>query len=139
MNRIAPSVNFNLRRMTEKVAAVLSIFTIYYLTPTLVGAADVAYPVFNPSYPSALLEAVMAVAKNLIPILIGIGLVVFLWGVVRYITAGPDETKRTEARNLMVWGIIGLFVMVGVWGLVSLIGYIFGITLGGTLVAIPFI
>lgn len=44
--------------------------------------------------------------------------VVFLWGVVKYISAGGDEAKTEEARNMIIWGIIFLAVMVAVWGFV---------------------
>jgi hypothetical protein len=59
--------------------------------------------------------------KGLIPLLLAIGLVVFLWGVVKYVTAGADESKAKEGRNLMIYGIIALFVMVSVWGLVNVL------------------
>ncbi len=67
----------------------------------------------------------------LVTIVIAIGLLTFLWGVVGYITAGADEEKRGQARNLMIYGIIGLFVMVAVWGLVYLVGSIIGVKPGG--------
>ncbi len=43
----------------------------------------------------------------------------FLWGIVKYITAGGDEEKTAEARNMITWGIIFLAIMVAVWGFVN--------------------
>ena len=47
--------------------------------------------------------------------------VIFLWGVVRYISAGGDEEKTKEARQMIIWGIIFLAVMVAVWGFVNIV------------------
>ena len=47
--------------------------------------------------------------------------VLFLWGIVRYITAGGDETKTAEARNMIIWGIVFLAIMVAVWGFVNVL------------------
>ena len=47
--------------------------------------------------------------------------VIFLWGVIQYITAGGEEEKIKSGRTYMLWGIIALFVMVAVWGLVGVI------------------
>jgi len=63
---------------------------------------------------------------------IAIAVIIFLWGVVSYITAGADEEKRATARSLMIYGIIGLFVMVSVWGLVAVLGRTFNVGQGGT-------
>ena len=65
--------------------------------------------------------------NNIIPILLIIGTVVFLWGVIMFLTAGADEEKRGEARNLMIYGLIGLFVMVAVWGIVNVLVGFFGV------------
>ena len=66
------------------------------------------------------------ILNKLVPFAIGLGLVVFLFGIVRYVTAGAGEDKAA-ARNLMIYGIIALFVMVSVWGLVNFIGSSLGI------------
>lgn len=58
---------------------------------------------------------------SLIPGLIGLALVFFLIGVVKFVASGDNEEKRTSGRNMMIFGIIVLFVMVSVWGLVSII------------------
>lgn len=63
----------------------------------------------------------------IIPIAIGIALITFIWGVMKYMIA-KDEDSQKEARSVMLWGIIGLFVIVSVWGIVGLIGETFGIT-----------
>ena len=57
----------------------------------------------------------------LIALIIALGLIVFLWGVVKYVTAGADESKAKEGRDLMVYGIIALTVMVSVWSLVNVL------------------
>lgn len=61
------------------------------------------------------------VLKAVIPFLIGIAVIIFLIGVIKYITAGDDPEKVTAGRNMMIYGIIGLFVMVSVWGLVFIL------------------
>lgn len=68
-----------------------------------------------------LLELVAQLVSGLIPIVIGIAVLTFLWGVLNYVTAS-DDAKQKEARGIMMYGIIVLFVMVSVWGLVNLLG-----------------
>ena len=58
--------------------------------------------------------------QALIPIVIGLAVLVFLWGVLRYVIASDDAGKE-QGRIFMLWGIIALFVMVSVWGLVNIL------------------
>jgi len=56
-----------------------------------------------------------------VPLLLALGLVYFLIGVLKYVTAGGSEDKAKEGRNLMIYGIIALFVMISVFGLVQIL------------------
>lgn len=62
-----------------------------------------------------------SILNYLVPILVVVALVMFIWGVIQYIASGTDATKRAEARNLILYGVIGLFAIVAVWGLVEVI------------------
>ena len=46
---------------------------------------------------------------------------VFLWVIIKYLTAGGDEEKIKEARSMIIWGIVFLAVMVAVWGFVNIV------------------
>jgi hypothetical protein len=60
--------------------------------------------------------------STLIPLLFGIALLVFLWGIFKYfILGGGDEEKREEGKQLMLYAIIGFVVMVSVFGIVNMI------------------
>lgn len=57
-----------------------------------------------------------------VPVLFALAFIVFLWGVFEtFILGRGNEEKRTEGQNLMLWGLIGFFVMVSVWGLVNIL------------------
>lgn len=62
-----------------------------------------------------------SIMKRLVPIFIAAAVVILLYAIVTYITAGEDEEKRGKAKTLMLYGIIGLFVMVSIWGLVNML------------------
>lgn len=57
----------------------------------------------------------------LIPLLFGVALVVFLAGILKFVSAGDNEEKRTAGRDTMLFGIIALFVMIAVWGIVRIV------------------
>lgn len=61
-----------------------------------------------------------------IPVLIGIAVLLFIWGVISFITAGDDAEKRSAARNRIIWGIVFIFVILSVWGLVNILLNTFG-------------
>src|SRR3989344_2256790 len=55
-----------------------------------------------------------------IPLLFAFALVIFLWGVYKYISSASIEGKE-GARVTIIYGIIGLFVMLSAWGLVRVL------------------
>lgn len=61
------------------------------------------------------------IVSALIPIVIGVAVLMFLLGVLKYVTAG-DEDGQKEAKTTMISGIVVLFVMVSIWGLVNILG-----------------
>jgi len=68
-----------------------------------------------------------SILNSVIPILIVLGVVYFVWGVVSYVMASEEEAKK-KGRDRMIYGIIGLVVIVGMWGLVSIVTNTFGLS-----------
>lgn len=69
-----------------------------------------------------LLNWIIYIASRALPLLILAALVLFLFGIVkRFFLGGKDGADRAEAGKYILWGIVALFVMVSVWGLVNLL------------------
>lgn len=61
-------------------------------------------------------------------LLVGIAVLAFFWGIVKFIGHAGDENKQKEGKNIMVWGIVGLFVMLSTWGIIKVLQSELGIT-----------
>jgi len=68
-----------------------------------------------------LINNALAVFQAMIGLIFALALTYFLYGIVKYIVKYGDETARRESIKVMTYGIIALFVMVSVWGLVGLL------------------
>jgi hypothetical protein len=76
------------------------------------------------------------ILNSIVPILIALGVVYFVWGVVQYILSGDEEAKK-GGRNKIISGIIGLAVIVGLWGLVRILTNTFDIENEGERIIYP--
>jgi hypothetical protein len=61
-----------------------------------------------------------------VPVLIALGVLYFVWGVISYVIASDEEAKKA-GRDRIIFGIIGLAVIIGLWGLVNLLRRTFGL------------
>lgn len=57
-----------------------------------------------------------------VPIIFAFAFAVFVWGVVNYFfISGADEKKRSEGRQFVFWGLLGMAVLFSVWGFVNIL------------------
>ncbi|MEK7551898.1 MAG: hypothetical protein AAB534_00595 [Patescibacteria group bacterium] len=64
----------------------------------------------------------------IIYLMIGVSVVVFLWGIVEFIAKFDSEEVKERGKRNMFWGLIGMFIMFGVFGIIRLILGTFAIT-----------
>ncbi len=80
----------------------------------------------------SIINAATDVMGDFVKVGTALALLVFVYGVVRMIigmnTGQDGKEPREKGKQLMIWGIVGLFVIVSVWGLVALLGQMFGVT-----------
>jgi len=62
-----------------------------------------------------------SVVSALVPIVIALAFVVFVWGLITFILASGDEAAKDEGKRRMIWGVIALFVIVSIWGIIALL------------------
>lgn len=65
--------------------------------------------------------------KFVVPLLFSLAVVLFIWGIIQYFLNAENEEKRKKGKSFMLWGIIALFVMVSMWGLVGILTDTFGV------------
>ena|SRR3989344_1196448 len=70
---------------------------------------------------TTLLGTLTGYINDFIPFIIGIAVLVFIWGLLKYFMSGGDDEAKKAAISLIIWGIIFIFVMVSVWGLVNIL------------------
>jgi hypothetical protein len=56
-----------------------------------------------------------------------VAMAVFFWGVFEFVSKSGSDEARDKGKRNMLWGIIGLFIMIGVFGIVQIILGTFGI------------
>ena len=68
------------------------------------------------------------IQRSIIPLIFAIAIAMFVWGAVNFfLISSGEEKKRQEGKQFMIWGIVALTVMVGVWGLVGILGRTFSL------------
>lgn len=83
----------------------------------------------------SVLTAIGRSLSILIPFLAIVATVMLIYGIVKYIASGGDEDKVGDARRMILYGVVGLALMMGIWAIVRILLDFFG--LGGAAVPIP--
>jgi len=100
----------------QKNKIIISVATLVFLSLVFAQADGFGFVLEN---------IIILIQDWLIPLLIGLTILVFLWGILKY-AFSKDEKNRKESIAIIINGLIILFVMVSVWGLVWIIASVFG-------------
>ena len=94
------------------LAAFVGMVFIAFSAPSVVYAAtDV----------KGLILTVVSLLNATIPIIIGLALLYFFWGLAIFILQAGDEEARKKGKAIMTWGSIAIFVMFYIFGIISLL------------------
>lgn len=97
----------------------LSIFT----GTEIVSAQNInGAPIFN------LLSLAQSVVSQMVPLLIGLAMLAFFYGLVMFIWKGKEGGEVLEkSKHFMIYSLLAMFVMVSIWGIIAVIQIIFGV------------
>jgi hypothetical protein len=98
--------------------------------PFVVATLLFPLPAFAQSI-EAIMDKVLGWLDILFPLLGSLAIVYFFFGIVRFLGRAGDDKSREEGKGIMVWGMIALFVMVALWGLVGYLQTTLGLDTAG--------
>lgn len=73
-----------------------------------------------------ILTIIADIFRYIIPILITLAVIYFIWGVIMYLIGG-DEEKKKKASGMIIRGLIGLFIIIAFWGIIRVVTDTFGV------------
>lgn len=70
-----------------------------------------------------LLANILIFTNNvLIPFIIGIGFLVFVWGMFMYfIAGGANDESKEKGKSLMIYATLGFILIIVFWGIINLL------------------
>lgn len=68
------------------------------------------------------------ILNPIIVLLFVLAFLYFLVGIVKLIAGAGNEKVRETGKQNMLWGLVGMFIMFGVFGIINIILKTFGIT-----------
>lgn len=90
----------------------------FYLTLALFFSPSIAFAVLDDT--GDILASIKDIVTDiLIPLVFVLAVLFFFWGVAKYIWS--DGSGKEDGRKIMIWGIVALFVMTSIWGIVAFI------------------
>ena len=71
------------------------------------------------------------VLNPIIILAFAVALLVFFWGVVQFINSETADSKRAEGQRKLIFGLLGMFIMISAFGIIRFILSTFRITASG--------
>ena len=72
-------------------------------------------PVLN----AFLAKVVVEIINPIILLLAASAFIVFLWGMFEFIRNAGNETERIKGREAILWGLVGLVIIFGAYGIIN--------------------
>jgi uncharacterized membrane protein YidH (DUF202 family) len=96
---------------------------------------------FSPNIAHASLDSFLTNVNNqivnpLIAFMFALAIGFFLYGMFEFIANQDNDEKKTTGKSHMVWGIVGLAIMMGVWGILRIVLNTFNIDSSGVKIEI---
>ncbi len=66
-----------------------------------------------------LVSSLKTLVNNILPLLLAVAVMYFFWGLVTFIRSAGDPKKVDEGKSIMIWGILALFIMISLWGILN--------------------
>jgi hypothetical protein len=90
-----------------------SVYLIFFVAslPTIALAAR------QPATLSKFSDTIVELADDVAGILFALAFIGFLWGLLKVVTHGGSGEKKQDGMRTMTNGLIGLFVIAGLWGI----------------------
>jgi len=97
---------------------IISLGAVLGFMPVLVSASTTSI--------GDVLATLIGYLNYIVPALITIAVIYFIWGVIQFMTSSEEEAKK-KGRTKIINGLIGLFVIVAFWGIIGVVKRSFGI------------
>ncbi len=93
----------------------ITIITTAILAPQITQAASYTLKSF--------VDDIVSLINTAVPVLISLAIVLFFYhsGVGIFGTSSGDTASRAKLKETLIWGIIIIFVMVSIWGILNLL------------------
>lgn len=91
--------------------------------PVMAKAAGLADGSGNAGELQTLMENILIFINDfLIPFIIAIGFLVFVWGMFQYfIAGGANDDAKEKGKSLMIYATLGFVLIIVFWGIVNLL------------------
>jgi hypothetical protein len=107
----------------KKVISLSTLSALAALAPSFAFAAGTLNGVGQTAVSAV--GTLQTVVNALIPVAFAAALLFFFWGLAQYIWGGAEEKEK--GRNLMIWGVVALFIMASIWGIVGVLQSTFNV------------
>lgn len=105
----------------KKIVYYLSSSALFAL-PMLASAQGLATSGTGGQFGTLLANILVFFNTVLIPFILGLGFLFFVWGMFQFfIAGGADETKRESGKQLMLYAVLGFVIIIIFWGVINLI------------------
>jgi hypothetical protein len=105
-----------------------------YMTTGVLSLVALAVTMPEIAFAQATFETIVGTVGDLldllIPIIVTLAVVIFFWGLALFLVKVDEEKEK--GRSIMIYGVLVLFVMIAIWGLVELLANTFDIHTGGS-------
>jgi hypothetical protein len=71
------------------------------------------------------------IINPIILLIFSVGFLVFVWGLFQFMRSVESGGENADGKNHMIYGIIGMFIMVAIGSIISLIDDTFGLDIRG--------
>ncbi|MFH0755477.1 MAG: hypothetical protein V1910_02310 [bacterium] len=75
----------------------------------------------NPAFNTLLNNIITNIVNPIIYLLMALSVIYFIWGIMVFIKNADNADKRKEGYLHMLWGIIGIFIMISARGIIHII------------------
>lgn len=80
-----------------------------------------------------ILSKVLNTLRTVVLIVFVLAVIVFGWGIVKLIIAAGNPAEIAKAKSFIWWGVIGMFILASIAGIIVYLQDFLGVSSGGTI------